>query len=81
LPERKEEIYDHDLITIATMHAVKGLSFPSFLFAGCEEDIFPSAQSKREDRVEEERRLMYVAATRAKERLYISCARQRFRSQ
>jgi DNA helicase-2/ATP-dependent DNA helicase PcrA len=79
MPERKEEIYDHDLITIATMHAVKGLEFPVVFIAGCEEDIFPSAQSKREDRVEEERRLMYVAATRAKERLYISCARQRFR--
>jgi len=79
VPDRGEAVYDNDLITIATMHSVKGLEFPVVFIAGCEEDIFPSAQSKKEDRVEEERRVMYVAATRAKERLYISCARQRFR--
>lgn len=79
VPDRGEEVYDPDLITIATMHSVKGLEFPVVFIAGCEEDIFPSAQSKKEDRVEEERRVMYVAATRARERLYISCARQRFR--
>lgn len=77
-PER-EEIRDNDAITIATMHSVKGLEFKVVFIAGCEEGIFPSERSKNEDNIEEERRVMYVAVTRAKERLYISSARQRFR--
>lgn len=78
-PEADNEIRDGENITLATMHSVKGLEFKVVFIIGCEEDIFPSSQSKRGDSVEEERRLMYVAVTRARERLYISSADKRFR--
>jgi len=77
-PERRENV-DGEAVTLATMHSVKGLEFAVVFITGCEEDIFPSAQSKKEGKVEEERRVMYVAATRAKERLYITNTLQRFR--
>ncbi len=70
---------DHDKVTIATMHSVKGLEFRCVFIVGCEEEIFPSAQALKNGELEEERRIMYVAITRAKERLYISCAQRRFR--
>lgn len=77
--ERSDEERDDDIVTIATMHSVKGLEFKVVFIAACEEDIFPSARSVKEDGVEEERRVMYVAVTRAQERLYITNTRQRFR--
>ena len=78
-PEREEELYDGEMITLATMHSVKGLEFKVVFIVGCEEDVFPSARCKKEGGIEEERRVMYVAVTRAKERLYISHAQKRFR--
>ena len=71
---------DTDGVTLATVHSVKGLEFPVVFVAGLEEKIFPVARAHDEiEDLEEERRIMYVAATRAKERLYLTCAAQRFR--
>lgn len=67
---------DTDSVVLATMHAAKGLEFPVVFIIACEEGIIPSSQSLREaNGVEEERRVMYVALTRAKERLYVSAVR------
>lgn len=66
-----------DKLTIATMHSAKGLEFRVVFVVGCEEGILPSDRSLREGALEEERRVMYVALTRAKERLYISSAVRR----
>ena len=61
-----------------TIHSAKGLEFPTVFLAGLEEGIFPSGRSLQDDkRIEEERRLCYVAITRAMKRLYISYAAQR----
>jgi DNA helicase II / ATP-dependent DNA helicase PcrA len=65
-------------ITLMTVHSAKGLEFHTVFIAGLEEGVFPSARSvMEEDRLEEERRLCYVAITRARENLYISYATQR----
>ena len=65
-------------ITLMTVHSAKGLEFRTVFIAGLEEGVFPSVRSMQEDnRLEEERRLCYVAITRAKENLYISYATQR----
>lgn len=69
---KDETPYDKEKVTIATMHSVKGLEFRVVFIVGCAEEVFPTAQSIRIGEVEEERRIMYVAITRAKERLYIS---------
>lgn len=69
---------DADAVTLMTVHAAKGLEFTNVFVAGMEENIFPSSRSlDTEEDVEEERRLCYVAITRARKRLYICCARQR----
>lgn len=65
-------------VTIMTMHSAKGLEFPAVFVVGMEEGIFPGMRViGDEDEMEEERRLCYVALTRAKETLSISCAHQR----
>ena len=67
-----------DMVTMMTMHAAKGLEFPTVFVIGCEEGIFPGVRVIGEpDEMEEERRLCYVAMTRAKKKLYLTCARQR----
>ncbi len=67
-----------DCVTMMTMHAAKGLEFPTVFLVGCEEGIFPGTRVIGEpEEMEEERRLCYVALTRAKTRLYLTCARQR----
>ena len=67
-----------DAAVMMTMHAAKGLEFPVVFIVGAEEGLFPSALSIGEsEEMEEERRLCYVAITRAKEKLYITCAAQR----
>ncbi len=69
---------DADCVTMMTMHAAKGLEFPTVFVIGCEEGIFPGLRAIGEpDEMEEERRLCYVALTRAKRRLLLTCARQR----
>ena len=61
-----------------TMHAAKGLEFPVVFVVGTEEGIFPGIRAIGEtEEMEEERRLCYVAMTRAREQLYLTCASQR----
>jgi DNA helicase-2/ATP-dependent DNA helicase PcrA len=65
-------------VTLMTVHSAKGLEFPTVFVAGLEEGIFPSARSMLDDaKLEEERRLCYVAITRAMKHLYLSYASQR----
>ncbi len=65
-------------VTMMTMHSAKGLEFPCVYVVGMEEGIFPGERVRyNDDEVEEERRLCYVAMTRAKERLTMTCTRQR----
>jgi DNA helicase II / ATP-dependent DNA helicase PcrA len=67
-------------VTMMTIHSAKGLEFPLVFITGCEEDIFPLSQKFDSDsKLEEERRLFYVALTRAKEKVFISYARSRYR--
>ncbi len=74
-----DEMDDGDYITIATIHAVKGLEFRCVFLCGLEENIMPTARSfEGPDSLEEERRLMYVAITRAKEKLWLTRSRSRF---
>lgn len=70
-----EEEEDGEYVTLATMHSAKGLEFKVVFVVACEEGILPSSMSLKENGVEEERRVMYVAMTRAQERLYISCVK------
>lgn len=65
-------------VTLMTMHSAKGLEFPFVFLVGVEENIFPSSRSNySESLLEEERRLCYVAITRAMQKLYISHAQSR----
>lgn len=67
-----------DSVTLMTIHAAKGLEFPSVYVVGMEDGVFPGTNAMfDEDELEEERRLCYVAMTRAKERLTLTNARQR----
>ncbi len=75
-----DETDEGNYITIATIHGVKGLEFRCVFIVGLEEGIFPSLRSDTTSAdVEEERRIMYVAITRAKERLWLTNAGRRFR--
>ena len=72
--------YDPDAsaVVLMTVHSAKGLEFPVVFLPGLEEGIFPSSQSSQSDEeTEEERRLAYVAVTRAKDRLFCTHARER----
>ena len=67
-----------DCAVMMTMHSAKGLEFPNVFIVGAEEGLFPGARCIGDpEEMEEERRLCYVALTRAKEHLYLTCARQR----
>ena len=67
-----------DCVTLMTIHAAKGLEFPLVYVVGMEEGVFPGSSAQyEEEELEEERRLCYVAMTRAKERLTLLNARQR----
>ena len=67
-----------DSVVLMTVHGAKGLEFDTVFVAGCEENIFPSYLSMSEPaEIEEERRLAYVAFTRAKRKLYLTCAKVR----
>ena len=69
---------DEDCVVMMTMHSAKGLEFPVVFVVGVEEGIFPGIRAIGEaEEMEEERRLCYVAMTRAKEKLYMTCASQR----
>ncbi|MDT8364089.1 MAG: 3'-5' exonuclease [Nitrosomonas sp.] len=67
-----------DAVQLMTVHAAKGLEFPAVFICGLEEGLFPHENSRKEaDGLEEERRLMYVAITRARQRLYLTYAQSR----
>ncbi len=68
----------NNCVTLATVHSVKGLEFKVVFVVGLEERIFPLSRATSQDDLEEERRLMYVAITRAEQRLYLTHARTRF---
>ncbi|MGN0048562.1 MAG: ATP-dependent helicase [Bacteroides sp.] len=71
---------DQPKITLMTVHAAKGLEFKNVFVVGLEENLFPSAMSGDSPRaMEEERRLFYVAITRAEEHCFLSYARTRYR--
>lgn len=68
---------DEDAVILMTIHSAKGLEFPVVFLPGLEEGLFPGQRVMEAEDIEEERRLCYVAITRAKEELYISRAERR----
>ena len=76
----KNDNSDEEYISLMTIHMAKGLEFPVVFIVGVEEDLFPSQMmiSSRED-LEEERRLFYVAITRAMRKLYLTYSKTRYR--
>lgn len=74
-----EEMDDGNYVTLATIHSVKGLEFENVIICGLEDGIMPTSRAKDDIRsLEEERRLMYVAITRAKKRLYLTRSKSRY---
>ena len=75
-----KDIGDDDRVALMTIHLSKGLEFPYVYIVGMEEDLFPSAKSiQTREELEEERRLFYVALTRAEKQAYLTYAEQRYR--
>jgi DNA helicase-2/ATP-dependent DNA helicase PcrA len=75
-----DQMEDKNCVSLMTVHSAKGLEFPVVFVSGLEEDIFPLAPKFNADsRIEEERRLFYVALTRAQKKVYITYARSRYR--
>jgi DNA helicase-2/ATP-dependent DNA helicase PcrA len=68
---------DEGLVTLMTLHNAKGLEYPIVFVVGCEEGVFPHQRALDEGGIEEERRLCYVAVTRAMLELYLTYARRR----
>lgn len=80
LTDADETDENADTVKLMTVHAAKGLEFPCVFVVGLEENLFPSSMSMYDrDDLEEERRLFYVATTRAKERLWVTYATSRYR--
>lgn len=76
--DKKKKEENVDAVKLMTVHSSKGLEFEAVFLSGLEESLFPHANSLDDpNAIEEERRLMYVAITRAKKALYISCAEER----
>ncbi len=76
-----EKPEDNNKVTLMTIHAAKGLEFPNVFITGMEEDLFPAQQSVfTPTALEEERRLFYVALTRAEKRVVLSYAQTRYRN-
>jgi DNA helicase-2/ATP-dependent DNA helicase PcrA len=71
---------ESDVVKLMTIHAAKGLEFPVIFVGGLEETLFPNAMSiNTREELEEERRLFYVAVTRAKQKLWLTYANTRYR--
>ena len=74
-----DEMDDGNYVTLATIHSVKGLEFPCVFLSGVEENTLPISRAvDSPDDLEEERRLTYVAITRAKERIYFTRSKSRY---
>ena len=76
----QDQADDDEAVTLMTIHASKGLEFAHVFIVGLEEDLFPSMMSNMGKELEEERRLFYVALTRAGKTCHIGYARERFRN-
>jgi len=75
-----KEVGDDDRVALMTIHLAKGLEFPYVYIVGMEEDLFPSAMSMNtRSELEEERRLFYVALTRAENQAYLTYTESRYR--
>ncbi|OGV50549.1 MAG: hypothetical protein A2X49_04905, partial [Lentisphaerae bacterium GWF2_52_8] len=75
----KDEETNADAVTLTTVHAAKGLEFPFVFVVGMEHNLFPHERALNEGSLEEERRLFYVAVTRAKDDLYLSHTSERIK--
>lgn len=75
-----DDMNGDNAVTLATVHSAKGLEFPVVFVVGLEDGVFPSLRMNENasDHIEEERRLMYVAVTRARKRLFLTYAKSRF---
>ncbi len=79
LSSDSDDINNDNVVTIASIHAVKGLEYKCVFVIGLDDGVMPvSGSINDEDELEEERRLMYVAVTRARERLYLTRSMSRF---
>jgi DNA helicase II / ATP-dependent DNA helicase PcrA len=80
LTDADDDKEESDVVKLMTIHAAKGLEFPVVFVGGLEETLFPNAMSiNTREELEEERRLFYVAITRAKARLWLTYANTRYR--
>jgi superfamily I DNA/RNA helicase len=79
LMQANKKRHHEDHVQLMTFHSAKGLEFPACFLVGLEDHIMPHEKSLKETGLEEERRLMYVAITRAKQHLTLSMAQQRNR--
>ncbi|NGX38733.1 MAG: ATP-dependent DNA helicase PcrA [Chlamydiae bacterium] len=77
-PKKDRSLFE-DQVNVMTFHSAKGLEFEACFLVGLEDNIIPHEKSLSENRLEEERRLMYVAITRAKRHLNLSMSSQRMR--
>ena len=77
--DRTEEEEETDAPVMSTVHASKGLEWPCVFIVGMEHNLFPHERALKENSLDEERRLFYVAITRARERLFITYAGERFK--
>ena len=76
--ENNNEKSDNNAISLMTVHSAKGLEFKCVFIVGLEEGVFPLLYENKQANIEEERRLFYVALTRAKEKVYLSYSSMKY---